>query len=191
MDRPYPYRKFLCNMLRNFLDLLEINNIQYTASGGTLLGAVREKGFISWDYDVDIDIHPETKGKFMSLMSYIPTDPTLAMNVEYHLPTCVKLSPIVPRNICQAYGFNKDIPNPTIDCFILHNKSGEYHIQKSLWPKWYYRPGELLPLRRYYFEDFSLWGPGSLEILDRYYGDWHVPRYDAWPPTRDVTKKTS
>ena len=177
----YPYRKFLCNMLYNFVDLLEKNEILYTACGGTLLGAVREKGFIPWDYDVDLDILPESRGKFMALVAHISATPHLGTYVQYHLPMCVKLSPIVPYHLCESMGFNKSTPNPTIDCFMLHNKNGEYHIEKSIWPNWYYGRGELLPLRRIYFEDFSLWGPNSLEILDRYYGDWHTPKADPWP----------
>ena len=42
------------DMVRRFVEVCEEHHLKYWMMGGTLLGAVRHKGFIPWDNDIDL-----------------------------------------------------------------------------------------------------------------------------------------
>lgn len=55
-------------LLKNFHSFCVENNIKYSLHGGTLLGAVREKGFIPWDDDMDITMTRKEFDRFITMM---------------------------------------------------------------------------------------------------------------------------
>lgn len=55
----------LLEMLSDLDKICRSNNIKYTLCGGTLLGAIRHKGFIPWDDDVDVMMPFDDYKKFI------------------------------------------------------------------------------------------------------------------------------
>lgn len=66
----------LLKLIESTQKRLEKHNIPYTIFYGTLLGAVRHKGFIPWDDDIDVIIDAKYIDKLKAIFS--------ASNVEYY-----------------------------------------------------------------------------------------------------------
>lgn len=71
------------DILLKVRDFLEAHDLTYSLCGGTLLGAVRHKGFIPWDDDIDILMMRED---FQKLRKIVEEERPSLDGVEFHLP---------------------------------------------------------------------------------------------------------
>ncbi len=101
-DLPKIHEKVL-EMLKIVHDVCEKEKISYFMQAGTLLGAVRNKGFIPWDDDGDIMMYREEFDKLISVIDGYLKD------TEYFL----KYTDRVPKVVCRN---NEDI---RLDIFII------------------------------------------------------------------------
>ncbi|MDO4169116.1 MAG: LicD family protein [Lachnospiraceae bacterium] len=59
-------QKILLDISKDIIEVCEQNNITYALCGGSALGAVRHKGFIPWDDDMDLFILGSEREKFLN-----------------------------------------------------------------------------------------------------------------------------
>lgn len=64
-------QKTSLELLKAFVNICGKYNLRYYIGGGTMLGAIRHKGFIPWDDDADIDMPRKDYQKFLKLADNI------------------------------------------------------------------------------------------------------------------------
>jgi lipopolysaccharide cholinephosphotransferase len=149
--------------MKDFDKICSDNNISYWADSGTLLGAVRNKGIIPHDDDIDVCVFQKD---FDKLSDVLKTHPV------YELIILGNFSKVKRRDVNA---------NVWIDIFIVSNEKGIIKYAKeehrNLWPKMIYKEYEVFPLQRVPFEDYYITVPNNpIPYLERSYGkDWKTP----------------
>lgn len=125
------------DLLAEFQRVCDKHDIKYFASGGTLLGAVRHKGFIPWDDDLDIEMFREDYVKLCQVGPKEFKYPYVFQNEYTESGSCIGSSKL--RN-CQTMarytfeekkcfrGYDKGI---FIDIFPLDNILDDEELQKK------------------------------------------------------------
>ncbi|MBR6408963.1 MAG: LicD family protein [Alphaproteobacteria bacterium] len=114
--------------LKMVTDLCEENNLTYFINYGTLLGAVRHKGFIPWDDDIDVCLMRDDYEKLVELLKKIP-------DVEYTLTDCLRINyknlPIHLDILPIDYYFKAIETDAEKEAFFKDKQEADKEVQKN------------------------------------------------------------
>lgn len=166
--------KNLYQILYDTTVILKNNNIDYWVIAGTFLGAVRHKGIIPWDDDVDIGIMETDVKKFLTIKDEFSKCGFTISKVWLGYKIFYTKNELIQD---ENYSF------PFIDVFVFKKDRNKYIFKskqaRDTWPKEYFKSNELFPLKKYKFGLFEVYGPNNYnDTLSRYYGnDWNKVAY--------------
>lgn len=166
----------------NLIRILDQNAVDYWITCGTLLGAVRHKGIISYDDDVDIFIKEVDAKKLFTLESDLKS---VGLGIYQDRPS-IKIyqlngSQVRPKKnsfkIIDGLWFvrRKTERFPTIDVYPTKQERGlivhANHRAKRNFSHKYYRVQDVFPLKYYQFGPLRVKGPYSPDFhLEKAYG---------------------
>ena len=114
----YEKQEELLGMIRDIDELLEENGIAYSLCGGSLLGAVRDNGFIPWDDDIDIMV---SRDNYNKLVRFFAADNDSAYTLNRHLWV---------NTIQRREDAGKGPNVTTIDVFVMDNCPDNAHMRR-------------------------------------------------------------
>lgn len=130
-------------ILKDFIEISERNNIEYFVYAGTALGAIRHKGFIPWDDDIDVIMFRDQYEKFLEVMKKENSEKYDVLNMDEYEDCFLlfsklslkgtKVDEIIAKNTSFNLGINIDIfildfaPSTKFKWFLFHNRCKMLH----------------------------------------------------------------
>ena len=180
----YEYiHKILLDNLEKTLTIFEKHNIQYWASGGTLLGAIREGKIIEHDDDIDLSMFKDDFLKLQNNENNIQNDLNdIGLHLLISEPELYH-NKIVSKRKDNNYHKNKIF----IDIMSVEKEGNRYILDTNVYGpnvgdgegfwgnEWFYEK-HLLPLSTHEFSNMIINIPKNpFNYLERTYGDWKTP----------------
>lgn len=174
---PEEYLTKLNIMLKNVIEFLNENNIDYWADGGTLLGAVRDKNHIPWDDDEDLGMDVINFFRFRKIMSKLSEK--YGYEIRDQPDDVVK---IVDNTNCYVRDTKAGTTEPRLACidifhYVLLKKDKKFVLSspknRVLFKGAEYNKNDLFPLVEYEYGDLKVKGANNPQAyLSSYYGKW-------------------
>lgn len=120
------YQKLAMDTLKEFHRICIKNNIKYQLAYGSLLGAIRDGGQIPWDYDIDVFVLSEDRGKLISALESDMDNKFYLYSVETDKHCRHFISRMAPK------GFDTSVLHVDIFYLMGSKKQDLAHLQSDI-----------------------------------------------------------
>jgi lipopolysaccharide cholinephosphotransferase len=157
-------------IMKDTHEILTKHNITYWLDSGTLLGAIRHKGLIPFDDDLDIGIMHSEEPKFQEILNDFRDLGYKILHDRFY-------------SICSK--------KACLDVFVTHQIGDKFTYTNlsvgERFPNNHFYINELFPLKKYQFGNLELYGPNEPKpYLDRQYPEWDKYAVIQQPHKRHV-----
>ena len=122
-------KTILLQIMAKIHDFCELHGIQYSLGYGTLLGAVRHKGFIPWDDDIDIIMKRTDYMKFVTVFKDRPIDGLQLMSLETNKDYNLLVAKIIDTRTILVENINESIElGVYVDIFVVDNLLSSFEL---------------------------------------------------------------
>lgn len=159
-------------LLQEWIRVAEKNNIHWFCNGGTLLGAIRDKGLIHYDNDIDLVLLAKDFSKIGQLTSDTCVIDAVEQGFQFHLKN--EAFPFIDLWLVSP---NPENPDEHILAGPIVNDRC-YYIYNSFWPNEKYATSDIMNVSKLPFENIMIHVPSNYErYIKQMYGPDCLDRY--------------
>ncbi len=117
--------------LEQLKQICERHNIRYFVSGGTLLGAIRHKGYIPWDDDLDVVMFKDDYDRFCEVAPYELSQPYFFQNYKTQEGASPGMTRIRNSNTTSCTMYEYDMVDENYNCGVFIDVFPMYGVERS------------------------------------------------------------
>ena len=148
-------------ILKDFIDFCQKHNLEYFGIAGTGIGAIRHKGFIPWDDDIDLAMPRADLERFVELASKELGDQYLVLNGKTNDNFPLMTTHLVKKGTRFVAPAFQDIDCPFgifLDIFPMDNIADEPKaLKRQAWTAWFWNKLLILRCTSHPYLDLTGW----------------------------------
>lgn len=117
------YQSEILNIAKDLIDVCKRNDIAYSLSGGSVIGAVRHQGLIPWDDDIDINIPRSSYNKLLKIFNNELGDKYYLQTPLNHPDLGIMVTQLRKKGTIarRKYDWNTNPCGISIDIYVVEN----------------------------------------------------------------------